>query len=148
MGKLPKITQSAWNKNMLNEDLEFQALHRKFDVFEKAGLTTEELSEFLKLDQRAMLSKLLRWAEAEEHGRLIVLPRKIGDHFSYVQRGKFASQIVEMKVVAYIIDNLGVFVWAADQNNQLKLCEPHEIRTPEEAEEELKRDSLTTCSLS
>ena len=63
-----------------------QRLCNRLAAYEETLLEPKEVAGLCAMDKRSRMAKMLRWEEAEQDGRLVVLPCKVGDRVFHVRR--------------------------------------------------------------
>lgn len=98
------------------------AVCERLASYEDSGLTPEELKTaltkplFLRVAAQALgveADRLRELAEADKHGRVVVLPCRVGEKIYYLN-GKY---IIEVDVVGYKVDETGAWLFIGETYN-------------------------------
>lgn len=54
-------------------------LTARLGAYEDTGLSPEEITALCSMEKRSKMANMLRWEEANDDGRLLILPCKVGD---------------------------------------------------------------------
>lgn len=115
------------------------AAHRLSD-YEDTGLEPEKIMTLCEMEKRTRMAKMLRWEEAEQEGRLVVLPCKEGDKVYVLLIGR----VISVEITSVNLDGKGTpLFWAIHEPRLMYAFRPEDIGktvflTREEAEQALE----------
>lgn len=110
---------------------------KRLGHYEDTGLEPEEVAGLCAMDKRSRMAKMLRWEEAENDGRLVVLPCKVEDVIRLVNRDKQGWERYE--VLSFSVCQGETFIVASGHPGSARLFSVDDIGktvflTREEAE--------------
>lgn len=100
----------------------------KLAAYEDTGLDPEEIAGLCEMDKRSKMAKMLRWEDAEQAGRLVVLPCKVGDTVyqtdlvGHIYASRITQIIYDTDSIAFDERAIGktVFLTREEAENALK----------------------------
>ena len=106
MERLTYFKDGYWRVNFSGVQYQADFVDR-LAAYEDSGLSPEDaanLHAILRLGDGMTLMRLRELAVADQEGRVVVLPCKVGDTVYFVN----AKQILEFAVVGYAVDETGI----------------------------------------
>ena len=83
-----------------------QVATKRLAAYEETLLEPKEVAGLCAMDKRSRMAKMLRWEEAEQDGRLVVLPCKVGDAVYWLHN----DVITECRVHRVQMNRTGLFI--------------------------------------
>ena len=112
---------------------------KRLGHYEDTGLEPEEVAGLCAMDKRSRMAKMLRWEEAEQDGRLVVLPCKVGA----TVYGHSKAEVSEYKVAVISLATYNWYFRCQNHNSDFWVTDADigktVFLTREEAEEDLQK---------